>query len=1350
MAAYLRLILIAFLPFTALSAQTHVPQDLQDWQEWVLHDKEYLDCPFLYDRAAAGEGDFICAWPGRLTLSVDSNGGQFAQQWTVHADEQWVGLPGSTEYWPHQVTANGRSVEVVLHGGHPSVRLGPGTYRVAGSFEWDERPGVLHVPYLSGLVSLTVDGREISRPERNNSGLFLGERQRETQARDAVKVDVYRLVADDVPTRLVTRLRIDVSGGVREELFGPMLPAGFVPLAINSQLPARLEPDGKLRVQVRPGRWVLTLRARGPEVLNAIGLADPEVNMPGDEIWSYRSNDRLRVTAAEGLPPVDPIQVQVPDQWQQLPAFRIRPGETFTLTERSRGIVSAGNELSLSRTMWLDFDGDGFVVSDDIGGTMRTGWRLDMAPPYALLNASEAGENLLITEGDAEGESGIELRRLDVEVESLGRADTRKSMPVTGWDARFANVSATLNLPPGHKLFAAPGADRAPASWVSRWQLLDYFLVLIITIGTWRLFGRTAGIIALLALVLSYHESFSPSWLWLNLLVAVALLRVAPKGRLRRMVHTYQLASAVVLVLVLVPFIAGQLRIAIYPQLEPQAPSMLALPGVVIPPAPETEPAGMEPKEKVARSRVAAMDRAEIFEEIVVAAQKREGYSYARYAPNAIVQAGPGQPSWEWNSYRLNWSGPVDAEQMLRLLVLPRWAVTTLRFTEVIALLLFAAVFAAEILRRQFRLPGGLKLGAARAGSIVAAGTLAMLLAASPTASAQTPDPEILRELEARLTAAPDCVPRCAEVVAADVDIGPDNVSMRLTIHALEDVAIPLPGSDRGWRPDAVVLDGSAASEVMRGNDRWLWVRLAAGRHLVSLSGSVPAVDSLEIPFPAPPRVIEADSDGWFVAGIKDRRLLSGSLQLTRLQTDDSGDAALRWESSRFPAFVRIERAIDLDLDWRATTTVFRVAPVQGAVSLEVPLLEGETVLTEGIEVADGKALVSMNPGQGSVSWRSNLPRVSPLTLDAQAGAPWKETWWVGVGSIWHAVFSGVPESENPGASRDMRTAEFHPRGGESLTVTAMRPEASEGSTLAFDAVVLAVKHGDRSRDATLDLDYRSTRGAQHVIRLPEGAEVTEVFIDGELEPLRADAGALTVPILPGEHDIRIGWREAGDIGMRTTMPVIDIGAPASNITLNANLPRNRWLLATSGPKLGPAVLYWTELAVLILFALILGRVGLTPLRTHHWLLLGLGFSTFNWPVLGVVVAWLLACGAREKWEGNPTWWQFNLVQVVIGGATVIALMSIVSSLPQGLLGVPDMHVSGYAHYGGGLQWFADASESVLPQATAWSLPMWIYKSLILAWALWLSFALIRWLPWVWQCFSSRGFWKAREAKLKE
>jgi hypothetical protein len=300
------------------------------------------------------------------------------------------------------------------------------------------------------------------------------------------------LIRDDVPTRLTTRMVIQVSGGVREELFGPMLPEGFVPLTINSQLPARLEPDGNLRVQVRPGSWEIVITARGGAVSDSVTMRAPEKNLPDTEIWSYASNDELRVTAPEGLSPVDPLQVDVPSGWNELPAFRASAGETLNIIERSRGIVSAENDLRLSRTMWLAFDRSSFVVNDDITGTMRADWRLDMSPPFALLTAAADYENLLITDGEAEGQTGVELRYPNLDIEANALSAASGMLPVTAWDARFNSVETVLNLPPGHKLLAAPGVDVAAGSWASQWQLLDFFLVLIIAmwLGNYTLFPQ--------------------------------------------------------------------------------------------------------------------------------------------------------------------------------------------------------------------------------------------------------------------------------------------------------------------------------------------------------------------------------------------------------------------------------------------------------------------------------------------------------------------------------------------------------------------------------------------------------------------------------------------------------------------------------------------------------------------------------------------------------------------------------------------------------------------------------------------------------------------------------------------
>jgi hypothetical protein len=400
--------------------------------------------------------------------------------------------------------------------------------------------------------------------------------------------------------------------------------------------------------------------------------------------------------------------------------------------------------------------------------------------------------------------------------------------------------------------------------------------------------------------------------------------------------------------------------------------------------------------------------------------------------------------------------------------------------------------------------------------------------------------------------------------------------------------------------------------------------------------------------------------------------------------------------------------------------------------------------------VIDGELLVSMGPGQRVVAWESTLPRTSPLTLRAEANAAWKEVWRFGIGSIWRVSFNGVPESESETPLDEARIAEFYPRGGEMLTLEAERPEASGGTTLAFDSVSLRTEAGARTRTVSMTLNYRSTRGAQHVIKLPDAAEVLSVNIDGRNEPLRSDNGELSVPILPGEHVIDVRWRHGLPLGIRAQTPTVDLAAAASNIELGLELPESRWVLATSGPRLGPAVLYWSELAAMLLFAFILGRIRLTPLTTRHWLLLGLGFSTFSWTALMLVAAWLLLTGARERWPADRVWWRFDAMQVLVAAITFAALIAIIVTVPAGLLGTPDMHVvgsnaDGY-YQGNSLRWFADRSDSLLPGASAISLPMWTYKVLILAWALWLSFALLRWLPWVWKCFVSQGLWRSRRA----
>lgn len=1366
--------------------QTVVPPQLEEWRGWALDGKEHVRCPFLYASAATKREDFVCAWPGRLQVAVEAERGTFQQTWTIFAATQWLSLPGDQRSWPREVAATAyaedgtasaapRRLAVVLHQGAPAVRLPPGRHRIAGAFVWGERPAALLVPDTSGVVALDVDGRAIVRPRVEDGRLWLGEGEQTEASEDTIGVRVFRRVADDVPTRLRTVFAVDVSGSVREEAFGPALPAGFLPLAVQSDLPALLEPGGDLRVQVRPGQWRIRIDARAPAVQDGVSLSTERRGLPDFETWSYQANPRLRDTVAEAAVAADPRLVDAP--WADLPTFRIRPGERLAIVERRRGQADAEDALTLQRTLWQDFDGAGFAFADQFGGVLRASSRLHVAAPYELLAAAERDEILLVTAQD--GHSGVEVTGPQLNLRAHGRIDAGGAMPVVGWRTQLETLSTMLHLPPGAKLLAAFGVDDAPTSLAGRWRLLDFFVLLIVTLAAARLFGRVVAVIAFVALLLSYHEPGAPVWTWLNLLAATALARVAPEGRLRRVVRGYRVASFGVLLLFLVPFAVVQIRIAVFPQLETPAHRRAETSGLFevlsgqtrdnwgVPvlgaravPARSDELAVREDGEAQDAADAGALRStavAEIEEVVTSVSPQRTGRFAAverqDYGVDGARQTGPGIPAWEWTSYALSWSGPVDADRDMRLLILPPWAVALLRFAAVIALGVFAARFAFETVGRRWRLrlPGR--------GAVVASCALAMLIPLADQAAADTPSPELLRALEQRLSRPQPCAPRCAEVAAAEVRVDQDALTIRLSVHALAQVAVPLPG-DASWRPANVTL-GRAPAAVVRDDAGVLWALIDAGRHALELQSPPPAGDTFEIPFPARPRAVTVDAPQWAVTGVEDGVLAAGALHLARLRGDVEtvapSDAA---PTTRIPPFVRVMRTIAMAQEWHVYTVVHRVAPAVGPISLRVPLLDGEAIVSGEHSVEAGAVAVAMSATQTTYRWYSTLPARARTTLRAPVDGAWREVWRFHVGTNWRVSFDGVPESQRHDGE-SVRGPRFDPRGGETLVVVSQRPQtvpgetlamasqrpqAVPGHTLAFDGAWLETRVGARARAATLTARYRSTTGASHAITLPAEAALKTVLIDGEAQPLALRERTLELPLPPGEHTVHVAWNEALEAGLLVKTPEVALGAPSSNLVAKVELPANRWLLFAGGPPMGPAILYWAELIALVGAALVLGRLAIAPLRTHQWLLLGVGFSTFSWLAFAVVVAWLLAHGARRKWGRELPRRLYNTTQVGFAVLTLAAFAAILAGIPHGLLGMPDMSVRGYESAGRELTWFADRTASALPRASVWSLPMWVYKALILAWALWLSLALLRWLPWVWTCFSEGGLWRPGKA----
>jgi hypothetical protein len=291
--------------------------------------------------------------------------------------------------------------------------------------------------------------------------------------------------------------------------------------------------------------------------------------------------------------------------------------------------------------------------------------------------------------------------------------------------------------------------------------------------------------------------------------------------------------------------------------------------------------------------------------------------------------------------------------------------------------------------------------------------------------------------------------------------------------------------------------------------------------------------------------------------------------------------------------------------------------------------------------------------------------------------------------------------------------------------------------------VHLSLQPGLRAADASLALRLRSSQGGQHGVTLPEGAEPLSLSVNGRVQPLRDEGRVVTFPLVPGVQEVQIAWRMAQPIGLVTRMPAVDLGLPSVNASFELALPDGRWILALGGPRLGPAVLFWPVLAVVAGLSLLLGRVRITPLRSHHWFLLGVGLTQAPLPAAACVVVWLLALGWRGERGGALRSDVFDLLQIVLAMLTLVALGALFVSIEQGLLGRPEMQIAGNGSSAALLRWYQDRAAAALPRPWALSVSLWIYRLAMLAWALWVAQALIGWLRWGWRCFSAGDLWRS-------
>ncbi len=1311
-----------------------LPGSLQPWVDWVLEDKPEAGCTHSHD----GTGILVCSWPGLLQLDLDAHGGEFSQHWSVEAPT-WVPLPGIRQYWPVDVSVNGESALLTDRNGFPVMLLEAGEYDIEGSFNWSSMPARLAVPQESGIVQLKVSGTDVINPLRDEMGriqLSTGVSGARSNPANRIEIAVFRRLIDSVPFRIQTRLVLDVSGAEREVVLPNIFLPETRPLVLTGPLPIRLLSDGRIQLQLRPGHFEFELGSRFEGNVSQIGRGAIEVPLPAQEVWSFEAQGHLREVRLEGLPSVDPRQTRMPDKWHHLPAYLVGPDAILSLEVKRRGVeIQPTDQLRLTRELWLDFDGDNYTFQDKLLGTAYGDGRLEVETPVALGQVLLNGEPQFITRLEERTSHGVEIRPGRIDMVADARLEAAPDgLPVSGWNRELRNVETVLHLPPGWRLLAATGVDRVNGAWLDRWSMLDMFLVLVLSIATFRMWGVVAGLAGFTALVLIWQSPGAPQYVWIPLILTTALLNVLKPGRLKQWFSSLRIFSIVAVLVVAAPFLIQTARTVMYPQLEqrtqqPIPPTLLRqkafetsvlqeqmMADAEAPPSPAKQKSGMA---LGARQMVSSME------------------APARRISTARIQTGPGVPEWRWHRYQLQWNGPVGRAQEYGLMLLPP---PVNRALGVMRFLLLVGLFAIMVLNRPVRF--GHKIAASLLPLFVT-GLVAFTVSNSAGANS-FPPMELLEDLKERLVQPPDCVPHCASIHRARVESRDDYIQILLEVTALDDIALPLPQSSSEWTANMVRLDNQPAS--VRGGKAGESIRVPRGRHRVWISGPVGEVDEIQLSFPLRPHQLEVDAGDWTASGMERAGANDRQLRLRRSRKTASTDKTSAEPVALIVPFLEVTRTLIVGLDVRVANRLRRLSDSRGAVAVDIPLLSGESPVSAGVRVADGAVRATFAAGQEIFQWESFLDLTSPLVLTAPEQSNWVERWRLDADTRWHVRHAGL----NPILGDGGATRAWQPWPGERLELTLQRPDGVEGDTLTLDRTRLLLVPGQRSTRGELTLQMRSSQGGVHGISLPRNARVQRLKVDGRPQPVEPDETELSIALTPGARRVEVEWLQAEGMDAVFTTPTIDLKMPSVNSTIQIEPEKSRWLIWLHGPVLGPAILYWGLLLFLLIASLALSKFRNLPLKWWQWFLLGVGLSHGPIWTGAIVVGWFALLSVRRGLSDSASKSVFNLGQLAIGGLTPVMLIVLVEAVRGGLLGSPDMQIAGNGSSATLLSWFQDRSPGVLPEAFVLSVPLLAYRLLMLVWSLWLAFSLLRWLRWGWESFSDGGIWRPIEWRKRK
>lgn len=1335
--ARLLLLLIINICFIG-STYSANPEQLNNWSDWIKLKHPKLEC------YSHGKNSKLCQWPLSLNLNINNEYIDFSYTLQSQADKQFIQLPGNLETWPQQIKINGKASGVIERNNLPFVKLDKGTHRIEGKIVNHAKLNRLLIPANIAMINTFKHQQKVQLSNNNNYLLLNQKVTAQKPESDRLHIEVFRHYQDGIPSLLETRLKLRVTGKNREEILGKPLLENNELIGVNSPIPVKINAQGELVAQLKAGEYWINLNSRFTKNSKSLKKTANHKNWPNNEFLSVRYNNKIREIEISGTNSIDTQQTNIPHEWKTLPSYLLKDNNQLQIKVLRQGKENpAKNELSLTRKLWLDFNGKGITAKNHLQGKIHQNWRLDSTEDNQLQSAEVNQQAVMITLLD--NKQGIEVRNNNVDINTTSRIENARNFSLSGWLSDVNSVRASLELPPGWRIFHATGIEQISGSWISQWSLWTIFIVLIVTAVAKQLFNLAVSALTLLSITLTFYEALSPVVFIPIFFALYGLLKISNE-KISKIFQVITLLIAAIYILSLSQYTVNTFRTVIYPTVEN--------------PYYYNEHSHHIEMHKASKDEAYGGEQV-ILEEVVMTKsrlgtsayrneappKKIESIDNYKYAEQDRVQTGIGAPNWNWNSYQLNNYGEVTPEQKVRMyymspIITKLWQLAGLLSLFLLSIALFKHIKPLLTLNKQ-------KLTSKKVNVNVMVLTLASVLLSVPSENVQAQDypPQfLLEQLEKQLLLPPNCIPNCYGIEKANINIAKQKATIELDLYSAAKVAIPLLKTHNSFSLTAASSNGEALAILKK--DQHYFVPLKEGQQKIQLSIELLAGES-NFDFFKTIHQLSVNSNDWTVSGLQKNKGTK-NINLQRKASEEKSKLSSFGNIAINP-FVEVQRELVLGTEWQLHTRVIRKAPKSGSFYIKIPLLEGEDLLTQGITVNKKHAQLHFT-NQSIISWNSLISPKEQLNLTANPNSQISEQWKVIPSSIWRINYEGLTEINESHFNQLSYT--WKPQAEEKLTINIERLNGIEGQTYTIENLKLEHNIASTKNNSLLSIQVKSSIAQTFTFSLPETASINKLTLDNETlnTPL---SNTVTVNLQAKSQIIDIDFTEENTSKLISYSPQITLPVIASNIYLNTQLAKDQWPLFIYGTKIGPAMLYWGMLCFIILAAIVLSLLfkklnWQLPIGFVGWLLLGLGLSTINIYCGFIVALWFLLLGARqhlinaEKLANNL----FNGMQVFIVFFSLITLVVIISTIPDGLLSSPDMKVVGNGSSAYNYQYYQDfAQASAFPETMVVHIPLWIYRGLILLWSLWLSTQLIKWTKWGWQAFSSTTLWKSKPIK---